>query len=36
MYTNINNYAPIRPWFDVPDDEEQWECGYRDDKINKI
>ena len=33
MYTNINNYAPIRPWFDAPDDEEQWECGYRDEKI---
>ena len=33
MCTNINNYVPVRPWFDDPDEEEQWECDYRDDMI---
>ena len=33
MCTNKNNYFPVRPWFDVPDEEEQWGCGYRDDMI---
>ena len=33
MCTNINNYVPIRPWFDDPDEVEQWGCGYRDDLI---
>ena len=33
MCTNINNYVPVRPWFDDPDEEEQWGCGYRDDMI---
>ena len=27
MCTNINNYVPVRPWFDDPDEEEQWGCG---------
>ena len=31
--TNINNYVPVRPWFDDENGEEQWECGYRDDMI---
>ena len=30
---NINNYVPIRLWFDDPDEEEQWGYGYRDDMI---
>ena len=33
MYTNINNKVPVRPWFDDPDEEEQWGCGYRDHMI---
>ena len=33
MCTDINNYVPNRPWFDDPDEEEQWGCGYRDDMI---
>ena len=33
MCTNIKNYVPVRPWFDDPDEEEHWECGYRDDMI---
>ena len=33
MCTNIINYAPVRPWFDDPDEEEQWGCCYRDDMI---
>ena len=33
MCTNINNYVPVRPWFDDPDEEKQWGCGYRDDMI---
>ena len=32
MGTNINNYVPVRPWFDDPN-EEQWGCGCRDDMI---
>ena len=31
--TNINNYVPIRLWFDDPDEEKQWGYGYRDDMI---
>ena len=30
MCTNKNNYVPVRPWFDDPDEEEQWGYGYRD------
>ena len=33
MCTNINNYVPLRPWFDDPDEKEQWGRGYRDDMI---
>ena len=33
MCTNINNYVPVRLWFDDPDEEEQWGYGYRDDMI---
>ena len=33
MCTYINIYVPFRPWFDDPDEEEQWRCGYRDDMI---
>ena len=32
MCTNINNYVPVRRWFD-DDEEKQWEYGYRDDMI---
>ena len=30
MFTNKNNYVPLRRWFDDPDEEEQWGYGYRD------
>ena len=33
MCTNINNYVPVRLWFDDPDEAEQWGYGYRDDMI---
>ena len=33
MCTNINNYVPVRLWFDDPDEKEQWGYGYRDDMI---
>ena len=33
MCTIINNYVPVRLWFDDPDEEEQWGYGYRDDMI---
>ena len=33
MCTNINNYVPVRLWFDDPDEEEQWGYGYKDDMI---
>ena len=34
MCTYMNNYVPVRAWFDDPDEEEQWGCGYnRDDMI---
>ena len=33
MCSNNNNYVPARPWFDDPDEEEQWGCGCRDDMI---
>ena len=36
MCTNINNYVPVRPWFDDADREEQWGCGYRDDIITQF
>ena len=29
--SNINNYVPVRRWFDDDDEEEQWGYGYRDD-----
>ena len=31
--TKINNYVPVRLWFDDRDEEEQWGYGYRDDMI---
>ena len=33
MCTNTNNYVPFCPWFDEPDEEDQWECGYKNDMI---
>ena len=33
MCTNITDHIPILPWFDDPDEEEQWGYGYRDDMI---
>ena len=36
MCTNINDYVPIRPWLNDPDEEEQWGYGYRDDMITKF
>ena len=36
MCTNINNYIPVRPWFDDEDEQEQWDCGYRDDMIAQL
>ena len=33
MCTNINNHVPVRPWFDDPDEEKHWVCGYRNDMI---
>ena len=36
MCTNMKNYVPARPWFDDPEEEEQWGCGYRDDTITQI
>ena len=27
MCTKINNYVPVRPWFDDPEEEKQWGCG---------
>ena len=33
MCTKINDQFPVRPWFDDPDESEQWDCGYRDDMI---
>ena len=33
MCTHIKNYVPIRRWLGDPDEEEQWEYGYRDDMI---
>ena len=36
MCTKIKNYVPVRPWFDDPEEEEQWGCGYRDDMITQI
>ena len=34
--TNINKFVPVRPWFDDPDEKEQWGCGYRDDMITQF
>ena len=31
--TNINNYVPVRRWFDDEDEEEQWGYGCRDDMM---
>ena len=31
--TELNNFVPVRPWFDDEDEEEQWGYGYRDDMI---
>ena len=36
MCTKLNNYVPVRPWFDDPDEEQQWGCGYRDDMISQF
>ena len=36
MCANIDNHAPVRAWFDDPDEEGQWGCGYRDDMIAKF
>ena len=36
MCTNITNHVPIRLWFDDPNEEEQWGCGYRDDKTTQF
>ena len=36
MCTNITNHVPIRLWFDDPNEEEQWGCGYRDDMITQF
>ena len=36
MCTNISNHVPIRFWFDDPDEEEQFGCGYRDDMITQF
>ena len=33
MCTDITYHVSIRPWFDDPDEEEQWGYGYRDDMI---
>ena len=33
LCTNITDHVPIRPWFDDPDEEEQWGYGYKDDMI---
>ena len=33
MCTNINNYVPLRRWFDDEDEEKQWGYGYRDDMM---
>ena len=33
MCTSINNYVPVRLWFDDPDEEEQWGYGFRDDML---
>ena len=33
MCTILNNYVPVRPWFDDVDGEEQWGYGYTDDMI---
>ena len=33
MCTNINNYVPIRGWFDDEGEEEKWGYGYREDMI---
>ena len=36
MCTNITDHVPRRLWFDDPDEEEQWGCGYRDDTITQF
>ena len=33
MCTKLNNYVPVRPWFDDEDEAEQWGYGYRDTMI---
>ena len=33
MCKNIDHYVTVRPWFDDPDEEEQWGYVYRDDMI---
>ena len=33
MCTDIDNYVPVRPWFDDENEEEQWGCGYGGDVI---
>ena len=36
MCTNINNYVPVRRWFDDEDEEEQWGYGYKDDMMTEL
>ena len=33
MCTNVNNYFPVRSWFEDENEEERWGFGYRDDMI---
>ena len=35
MCTNINNYVPVRRWYDEIE-EEQWGYGYRDDMMGQF
>ena len=36
LCTNINKNVPIRPFFDDPDEEKHWGCGYRYDVIARF
>ena len=36
MCTNLNIYVPFRPWFGDEDEEQQWECGFRDNMIAHV
>ena len=33
LCTDLNDYVPVRPWLDDPNEEEQWGYGYRDDML---